>query len=72
VGAGETTPASDSEEEGGQLRPQGERGLEGAEREMAAWVLRAVAAEYGACSAAIAALAQRFAASPGELPHAAG
>lgn len=72
VGAGETNPASDSEEEGGQLRPQGERGLESAEREMAAWVLRAVAAEYGACSAAVAALAQRFAASPGALPHAAG
>ena len=72
VGAGETLPASDSEDEGVQLRPQGERGLEGAEREMAAWVLRAIAAEYGACSAAVAALAQRFAASPGALPHAAG
>lgn len=70
VGTGGTTPISGSE--GGQMWPQGERGLEGAEREMAAWVLRAIAAEYGACSAAVAALAQRFAASPGALPHAAG
>ena len=59
--AGETIPASDSEDEERQL--EGE--LEGAGRERSVWVMRRLALEAGAGPDVVSILAKRFGASKG-------
>lgn len=61
--AGETIPASDSEDEGG-LRREGTL-VEGAHREREAWVLRRAAAELGTGPLVVGTLARRMGASSG-------
>lgn len=61
MGAGETIPASDSEDENAHQENQ----LEGAGRERSAWVMQRLVREVGIGREAVAALAKRFHASEG-------
>ncbi len=65
--AGETIPASDSEDED----RKGEGNLEGAHRERAEWVMLQLAAEHGVIPEMVQALADRLDAAPCESPSAA-
>ena len=59
--AGETIPASDSEDDEGHQESQ----LEGASRERSMWIMRRIAQELGTGSDVVAVLAKRFKASEG-------